>query len=802
MVHNDVSAGDGAWRTSERGWLAMRGRAATGNGDGGRVPASRRRALIGVIVASSAVVICVVAILVVLVGRNASSRALAEERYQTCSRIEGDVDEIIAPYVNDEGVFAEYDAEALDRAACDVYAYAQGLRDAGTIRGCALCEEGDSVSFFLNDGMTYVYFPKIDGYYAGGGDFTVTTFENTSLIEGEKWAYRNPSDLIEGAVDGAHAQTYGNDTTVADLKEIFASWKGGGPRAVFWTGHGNVCADENGKLVFALILDEKKSPEKNQLYAADLVSHNGELKHLFCSDDTYAISASFVEDYMGDVDGGLFFAGSCLSAADTDQRFGNTLREKGFDAYVGTTGEVLVPYSNTVLSHTAEYLATLTDQGLYTDLRTALSDAERRTLLDGSFVTNMLTYGGQFTIVGDGDFRLVDPVLSVHVSTSAADRLDDVDIWCRMVGDDGVGGTPARFTYADLVNGTFDLPIKKLGSTYEIGFGKGATTLKVVTVDTGALTFSDNAASMDVALDVANLDIVVEDEDGGFVPDAEIAVTPKDDENGVLGLTQSAALAKNAAGEQVYRIPVCPGSFSIAASSDAFGEAERTVEVSGDTTVRFSRRNDPSAYADVVRQYEDTYGTFRVYDTAYGQTYTGVFLLDLVDFDQNGTDELVIGYSVPHPQGIEYCAWPALDVWELRDGVPERAYEGAMVQQSDIGRHCSYVSLDGTWYLVTGWEGSDVDLDLLSLRDGSFSTGMTLRAEEQGSGVYVYGMRYYLNDSEIGADEFGRLLDEVHSGRTYSGSVYESDSYSVQDMVDALNATRAEIGLDAVDPAS
>ena len=169
--------------------------------------------------------------------------------------------------------------------------------------------------------------------------------------------------------------------------------------------------------------------------------------------------------------------------------------------------------------------------------------------------------------------------------------------------------------------------------------------------------------------------------------------------------------------------------------------------------------------------------------------------MNLVDFDGNSVPELVIGYSVPHPEGISYCAWPSLAVWTLQDGSPVCLYEDAYVTQSDIGRHCLYTFVDNTWYLVTGWSGSDIDLQLLSLQNGAFSVGAQLRSEEQMSGVYVEGMKYYWKGAETDGDTFNSVYDQIYSAGSYNGSVYDSSPYTAEDLENDLNAVKSQIGM-------
>ncbi len=230
-------------------------------------------------------------------------------------------------------------------------------------------------------------------------------------------------------------------------------------------------------------------------------------------------------------------------------------------------------------------------------------------------------------------------------------------------------------------------------------------------------------------------------------------------------------------------------------SEEGTADADGGDSAAADAAAENASLTDVTAYGDVVRQYEEQYGTLQFYEDDYSTKYTGVFLLKTMDFDGNGVDELVIGYSVPHPQGIEYCAWPALDVWTLDNGSPVCLYEEAIVTQSDIGRHCMYTTLDDVTYLVTGWSGSDVDLDLLSLQDGAFSSGLKLRSEELMSGVYVTGMKFYLNESEIDESAFSDYYDRIYSDRStnYDGSIYQDSPYTAEQLSADLQEMREKI---------
>ena len=260
-------------------------------------------------------------------------------------------------------------------------------------------------------------------------------------------------------------------------------------------------------------------------------------------------------------------------------------------------------------------------------------------------------------------------------------------------------------------------------------------------------------------------------------------------------LNQAVEKYEDSLGEAFNQLPWNQGEFYAVLDEPFYlippSQEEDTVQ---------EKEDDVTAFAEIVEQYEEKYGQLQFYPQSYVTNYTGVFLLDLVDFDQDGTQELVIGYSVPHPQGIQNCAWPALDVWKLEDGSPVCVYEECYVQQSDIGRHCLYTSVDGVWYLVTGWSGSDQDLELLKLQGDGFGEGMHLQSKElmeEGSAV-VYGMGYYLNGAQIQEEEFQKLTDQIYSARSYSGSLYSDQGYTRENLIAYLNQTRTLLGMEEI----
>ena len=198
-----------------------------------------------------------------------------------------------------------------------------------------------------------------------------------------------------------------------------------------------------------------------------------------------------------------------------------------------------------------------------------------------------------------------------------------------------------------------------------------------------------------------------------------------------------------------------------------------------------------TSYADVVRQYEGNYGKLTFVKSDGSEYYIGVFLAKLIDFDQDGSDELLIGYSTPL-KGIEqFMPEPKLDVWTMKNGVPVQAYAGAVVHHGDIGSHCAYVDLDGKYCLCNGYSGYDIELSLLSFENGSFTEYLTL--ETDGAETY-----YRINGQNADRDKWYELYRKIENNpdeRFHSGFIQATEHESKEALEKAVSEDYKLIGM-------
>jgi hypothetical protein len=750
---------------------------------------------------------------------NAQVSPEAQARYDLNMEITDQVDSIISPYVNEEGLFEYGNETAIKEAGLAVYDYAMELADRGKIEDAGWCEEGYSVSFFLNDGSTSLYLPSIEDAMSGGNGFGVASFPLISAFE--SIGYDEPCDTIADSIGGFDRYEFDKDVTLSELKDFLGSMNENHIRAVFWQGHGGIFKDKNGDNFLVLTTRDKVTPEKETLYAVDRAATSDgtpQIAYICNEENTYGITYKFFEKYTSQVDGGLFFCGACSSNADNGMMC-STLLDKGFDAYVGTSGVIAQIYSNQVLSKTASYLTQMED-GQYIDIEIALDRAVRDFEGGISEKGNNFQGGAQFELSKRSDFRLVEVPVAVTVNfdnEKIAPAL--LAIHCLKIKEDGTTEIyEHNISGSDLENNnTFYLSEIDPNDACQIDIYYGRWLLKSATVYRSDMIFENGMYNTEIDIEAGEVYITPEDVNGNFLSDVKVQVFADDDDNGIIGLIQEPVLDRD---KDAFYITLAQGDYNVKIILDDGQETKETNTVIGgapnywsyvinDGYSREETEEPPEEsseesteipsygeYTDVIRQYEDKYGKLQFSETEYGTNYTGVFLLEMEDFDVDGTEELIIGYSVPNPVGDEYSPLPALDVWTIEDKKAVCLYEGAYVQQSDIGQHCLYTYVDGVCYLVTGWSGSDLDLQLLSLQDGEFVMENNLRSVEISEGVYVTGTEYYLAGNEVSYEEFSAMEDKIYAAEMYDGILYEHDHLTPEEMESEAGEVKDFLGIE------
>lgn len=97
-----------------------------------------------------------------------------------------------------------------------------------------------------------------------------------------------------------------------------------------------------------------------------------------------------------------------------------------------------------------------------------------------------------------------------------------------------------------------------------------------------------------------------------------------------------------------------------------FGESDQTASAEDQEAV-----NTTELYADVVNQTIAEHGALGFQETQFDCIARGVFKIDLLDFNQDGTDELLILYS-----NESDSVFPVIEVWTIKNGEAAQVFSG------------------------------------------------------------------------------------------------------------------------------
>ncbi|MDO5549842.1 MAG: hypothetical protein Q4F76_01605 [Lachnospiraceae bacterium] len=263
------------------------------------------------------------------------------------------VDEIMEAYETEDGSVT---AEEAAQAAEEIYQYGCGLEEDGAIQSCIRDEDANSVTMVLDTGGRILFAPHVKDTYSGS--YSVSTVNAVGFGETVPVAvvYNGGKsvkdygeytlEMMEECEDWSHLDD--QEVSVRNVRDMLADVSKDNCRLIYWRGHG---CKSDGKSVLALA--ETINAETSQEFSEDI-----EAGILLAGDSNYWITPEFVEKYMSKAsDGGLFFCGSCFSAAD-DGQLARAFLDKGFQAYVGASDLILNIYSDNMMKATAEYLCT------------------------------------------------------------------------------------------------------------------------------------------------------------------------------------------------------------------------------------------------------------------------------------------------------------------------------------------------------------------------------------------------------------------------------------------------------------
>lgn len=198
----------------------------------------------------------------------------------------------------------------------------------------------------------------------------------------------------------------------------------------------------------------------------------------------------------------------------------------------------------------------------------------------------------------------------------------------------------------------------------------------------------------------------------------------------------------------------------------------------------------PPPYAEIVTQYEQTWGSAAWRSFGGGYYYgTGVFYLDLLDFDGDGIDELAMGYG----KGSASYSDQIIEIWTMENGAPKMVHRDVAMHASDISRWFCLREMDGKWYVGSGWVGYEVNVTYYGLANGKMYQTVSFGYDiDENTGK----TNYMANGHEISSTEYKGYYSLWQDSCEVLSCLCVSGEWSA--MQASTDSTRAALGLDPI----
>lgn len=203
-----------------------------------------------------------------------------------------------------------------------------------------------------------------------------------------------------------------------------------------------------------------------------------------------------------------------------------------------------------------------------------------------------------------------------------------------------------------------------------------------------------------------------------------------------------------------------------------------------------------ASYKEVVEKKEEEYGTLCVSKDVIDMKYLDhVSYLDLIDFDQDGIEELLLCYvkDTNSNKTPRYC----FEIYRYDQKTKEANLILSEIDD-EYSNECyeiNYVYVQEKLYLQMG--GREIDSCFYSAdASGVIKKELELTFEYRG----IEPLKYYKNGTEISESEYKMLLDiwnnEENVKEEYMLSWYLTDNYEgYSSVVSKINETRKKLGL-------
>lgn len=222
-------------------------------------------------------------------------------------------------------------------------------------------------------------------------------------------------------------------------------------------------------------------------------------------------------------------------------------------------------------------------------------------------------------------------------------------------------------------------------------------------------------------------------------------------------------------------------------------EAPEITEAPEETEAPAPAEPDYSAYAEIVRQRIAEYGAgelTRHTGIESLKQLSGVSVVRLIDFDDDGVDELLLCCGA----SSEFD--PKAELWTIKDGEAVNL-EGKYIISTRDGTYIDIASAGGKSYIVTGWYLAlgEEKLSFLTLEDGKLVTAYELctNVDPEDAENVAYTINGEAVSSEEYAAKYNELLENVERFDLIDGEFFWS---MMEDVLAETERVIAELGIE------
>lgn len=260
-------------------------------------------------------------------------------------------------------------------------------------------------------------------------------------------------------------------------------------------------------------------------------------------------------------------------------------------------------------------------------------------------------------------------------------------------------------------------------------------------------------------------------------------------------------------------VELSPGTYHITFHAEGYDDVTQEVKVNAYEDTKLGKiemekiiDKSYSRYRQLIEQYEDTYGLadidYKNFSGSYSTSWmTGLCYLELIDFDNNGIEELLLVYKKTRQDNseVDYVGFDYIfEVWGYEQDNIHLLDSGELYGNDGAGKTLILTRYNDNTYIKTGSADSfDYNYYHGYKVNGDFGIAREALMDEEireNSGYYTYK----INGAVVSQEEWDKTEEEWSKNVEYypmnSSSMQETDRYRKN--LQKIKVSKEKLGMD------